>query len=34
MNKSLKNLLWLLLLIAISVGTVLIITSSSKCFSW
>ena len=34
MNKSLKNLLWLLLLIAISVGTVLIITSSSKGFSW
>ena len=34
MNKSLKNLLWLLLLIAISVGTVLIITSGAKGFSW
>lgn len=34
MNKTLKNLLWLLLLIAISVGTVLIITSGSKGFSW
>lgn len=34
MNKSLKNLLWLLLLIAVSVGTVLVITSGSKGFSW
>ena len=33
MPTSLKTLLWLLLLIAISVGTVLIITSS-KGFSW
>ena len=34
MNKTLKNLLWLLLLIVISVGTVLIITSGAKGFSW
>lgn len=34
MNKTLKNLLWLILLIVISVGTMLVITSGSKGFSW